>query len=547
MTWIKPSLALLAAPLLALSSAQIAFAEELLIESEVVTLDEDESYEKLVFLGGLEIKPGDDGREGISGISGLEWSVNTLYAVTDNGYWMTIAIDEMNARLVDAFEVERGRLTNLRDRRLSGDDRDAEAITQTSGGDWLISFEGNDRIWRYAGLDGPAVETSFDLGPIFDVARASDNSGFETLEATSDGLIACGEWAAATVPNCVRITSEGTQSFELQIPEALVEHGGAPTDASCLDNGTCYVLTRSWRANDGNRIAIIELSPDNQSSTLATFAKPLVVDNFEGLAVRERNGQTELYLVSDDNERNCDYNRADDCQRTLLYKFAIRSEEPVRVAAPPPGSVPVSGPSDEFETVSVVLETALGDITVALEVERAPITAANFLRYVDEDRFDGTVFYRAMKLQREPLPNGLIQGGTQFDPKRILPGIAHEPTNVTGLSHTSGALSMAMLEPGTANGDFSIMVRDQIGLDAQPESEDPIWRNGYAVFGYVIDGMDVVEAIHGSPADPNKGEGVMQGQILADPVEIIDARRLAPAQSDRPEPPLTDDQPAVQP
>lgn len=543
----KASLPLLGAPLIALSSAQFVSAEELLIESEVVTLDADESYEKLLFQGGLEIKPGDDGPDGISGISGLEWSGDTLFAITDNGYWMTIAIDEMNARLVDAFEGERGRLTNPRGRKLSSADRDAEAITRTSAGDWLVSFEGNDRIWRYAELDGPAAEPNFDLGPMFAVASASDNSGLETLEATSEGLIACGEWAASTVPNCVRVTPNGTVSFELQIPDALIEHGGAPTDASCLDNGTCYVLARSWRQDVGNRIAIIELSSDNQSTTLATFARPLAVDNFEGIAARERNGQTELYLISDDNENNCDYSRSTNCQRTLLYKFAIRSEEPVQVAAPPPGSVPVSGPSDEFETVSVVLETALGDITVALEVERAPITATNFLRYVDEDRFDGTVFYRAMKLQREPLPNGLIQGGTQFDPKRILPGIQHEPTNVTGLSHTSGALSMAMLEPGTANGDFSIMVRDQIGLDAQPESEDPIWRNGYAVFGYVIDGMDVVEAIHGSPADPNKGEGVMQGQILADPVEIIDARRLAPARSNQPEPPLMDDQPAAQP
>ncbi len=547
MTWIKPSLPLLAAPMLALSFAQTASAEELLIESEVVSLDPSESYDQLIFQGGLEIKPGDDGADGISGVSGLEWSGDTLFAVTDNGYWMAIAIDEMNSRLVDAFEGERGRLTNLRGRRLGNADRDAEAITQTPEGDWLISFEGNHRIWRYAELDGAAEESSIDLAGLLSVAEASDNAGLETLEATGDGLIACGEWAATGIPNCVRVTSEGTERFELLVPDALVEHGGAPTDASCLDSGTCYVLARSWREDVGNRIAIVELSPDNQSTILASFAAPLTVDNFEGIAARERNGQTELYLISDDNENNCDYSSSASCQRTLLYKFAIRSEEPIQVAAPPVGSVPVTGPSDEFETVPVVLETAYGEITIALEVERAPITAANFLRYVDEDRFDGTVFYRAMKLQREPLPNGLIQGGTQFDPKRILPGIPHEPTSQTGLSHTSGALSMAMLEPGTANGDFSIMVRDQIGLDAQPDNEDPVWRNGYAVFGYVIDGMDVVEKIHGAPADPDKGEGIMRGQILAEPVEIIDARRLAPAQADQQDPRSTDAQPAPQP
>ena len=183
-------------------------------------------------------------------------------------------------------------------------------------------------------------------------------------------------------------------------------------------------------------------------------------------------------------------------------------------------------------TTLIVLETSAGDITVALETERAPITAGNFLRYVEEDRFDGTVFYRAMKLDWGDQPNGLIQGGTQWDPDRILPGIAHEPTTVTGLSHTKGALSMAMGEPGTANGDFSIFLQDSTGMDADPKSEDPVWQNGYAVFGYVVDGMDVVQAIHAMPTDPDKGEGWMKGQMLADPVTIIEARRVETAPAD---------------
>ena len=188
-------------------------------------------------------------------------------------------------------------------------------------------------------------------------------------------------------------------------------------------------------------------------------------------------------------------------------------------------------PAEPARTV-VVLETTAGAITVALETERAPITAGNFLRYVDEDRFDGTVFYRAMKLDWGDQPNGLIQGGTQWDPDRVLPGIPHEPTTVTGLSHTKGALSMAMGEPGTANGDFSIFLQDSTGMDADPKSDDPVWRNGYAVFGYVTDGMEVVQAIHAMPTDPDKGEGWMKGQMLAQPVKIVEARRLEPAASD---------------
>ncbi|KLE35714.1 peptidylprolyl isomerase [Aurantiacibacter luteus] len=177
-------------------------------------------------------------------------------------------------------------------------------------------------------------------------------------------------------------------------------------------------------------------------------------------------------------------------------------------------------------TVDVVLETTMGDIVIALETGRAPITAGNFLRYVDEGRFDGTVFSRALPLDWGEQPNGLIQGGTQWDPARVLPGIAHEPTTQTGLSHVRGAVSMAMGDPGTANGDFSIMLGDQTGLDANPEADDPVWRNGYAVFGRVVEGMDVVAAIHAAPVDPAKGEGWMRGQMLADPVVIVDAHRM---------------------
>jgi peptidyl-prolyl cis-trans isomerase A (cyclophilin A) len=179
---------------------------------------------------------------------------------------------------------------------------------------------------------------------------------------------------------------------------------------------------------------------------------------------------------------------------------------------------------------NVVLHTDKGDIVIALETERAPVTATNFLRYVDEKRLDGTVFYRAMRLDWGEQPNGLIQGGTQFDPKRILPPIAHESTAQTGVKHTLGAISMARNEPGSATGDFSIMVSPQPGLDANPASEDETFRQGYAAFGHVVEGMDVVRAIFDAPVDPEKGDGWMKGQMLAQPVKIITARRAdAPA------------------
>jgi len=179
-------------------------------------------------------------------------------------------------------------------------------------------------------------------------------------------------------------------------------------------------------------------------------------------------------------------------------------------------------------TTNVVIATELGNIVVALETERAPVSSANFLRYADEKRFDGTVFYRAMTLDWGEQPNGLIQGGTQWDPKRILPPIAHEPTNETGVKHVAGAISMARLDPGTATGDFSILVSEQPGLDADPAAEDPELRAGYAAFGHVIEGMDVVRAIFAAPTDPDKGEGWMKGQMIAEPVKILTVRRQAP-------------------
>jgi peptidyl-prolyl cis-trans isomerase A (cyclophilin A) len=178
-------------------------------------------------------------------------------------------------------------------------------------------------------------------------------------------------------------------------------------------------------------------------------------------------------------------------------------------------------------TTNVVIKTTRGDIVVALETERAPVTSANFLRYADEKRFDGIEFYRAMRLDWGEQPNGLIQAGTNNDPARILPPIAHEPTSQTGVKHLAGAISMARYEPGSATGDFSIMVSPQPGLDADPRADDPELRAGYAAFGHVVEGMDVVRAIFDAPIDPAKGDGIMRGQMLAEPVKVISVRRAA--------------------
>jgi peptidyl-prolyl cis-trans isomerase A (cyclophilin A) len=172
------------------------------------------------------------------------------------------------------------------------------------------------------------------------------------------------------------------------------------------------------------------------------------------------------------------------------------------------------------EVVKVVMQTAQGDIHLVIEKGRAPITAGNFLKYVDQKRFDNITFYRAMKLDEEG-KYGLVQGGLRGDPKRVLPPIAHEPAAVTGLSHLNGAISMAQAKPGTATADFFIIIGDLVSLDGKNTPEDP----GYAVFGRVTEGMDVVKAIMAMPRSETAGEGVMKGQMLLEPLRVRTVRR----------------------
>ena len=169
--------------------------------------------------------------------------------------------------------------------------------------------------------------------------------------------------------------------------------------------------------------------------------------------------------------------------------------------------------------VRVTLDTSAGPIVVEVDAARAPITAANFLRYADAGRLDGTEFYRAMRTGEGV---GLIQAGVR-DPRLLFPPIAHEPTSQTGLSHVDGALSMARFAPGTAAADFTIMVGPQLYLDAGPNAGGD--QLGYAVFGRVVSGMEVVRAILAAPTSPTEGEGVMRGQMLSPRIGIISARR----------------------
>ncbi len=172
----------------------------------------------------------------------------------------------------------------------------------------------------------------------------------------------------------------------------------------------------------------------------------------------------------------------------------------------------------------VAVQTGKGMFVLELETGKAPITAGNFLRYVDTRRYDNCSFYRASRVPGDPM-HGFIEGGLQNDPKRLFPPIAHESTTMTGLKHLDGTISMARYAPGTATADFVVCSGEAPGLDADPNL--PGDNAGFAAFGTVVDGMDVIRAILTLPTPGAARNPVMAGQILEPPVPILSMRRAA--------------------
>jgi peptidyl-prolyl cis-trans isomerase A (cyclophilin A) len=202
----------------------------------------------------------------------------------------------------------------------------------------------------------------------------------------------------------------------------------------------------------------------------------------------------------------------------------ILSAPALAETAAPATSPPAAARED---LVPVAIDTSLGRIVVAVDRGRAPVTTANFLHYVDTHRFDGENFYRAMHVpDGKGGSGGLIQGGITTDARKLFPPIAHEPTSETGIHNVAGAISMANAGPGTARADFFILLSDMPGLDANGPGGD---ANGFAAFGHVTEGMDVVKKVWESPVSPTKGEGAMKGQMLDPQVKILHAERLQPA------------------
>ena len=168
----------------------------------------------------------------------------------------------------------------------------------------------------------------------------------------------------------------------------------------------------------------------------------------------------------------------------------------------------------------VIIETKYGKIELELYADKAPITTAAFLSYVDSGFYENTSFYRVLNVNNQPsnAPNTeILQGGlwrTKNEKARSIPGIPHESTGKTGVKHKDGVISVARLAPGTAGSEFFICIEDQPGLDEGGENvEDKL---GYAAFGKVIKGMSIVSKIY-MQNDRN--------QYLDPPIPIYSIRR----------------------
>jgi peptidyl-prolyl cis-trans isomerase A (cyclophilin A) len=169
----------------------------------------------------------------------------------------------------------------------------------------------------------------------------------------------------------------------------------------------------------------------------------------------------------------------------------------------------------------VIIETKFGEIEIELYPDKAPKTVGAFLSYVDSGFYKNTTFYRVLKEENQPsasFKSELIQGGmwhTNYKKGISLPGIPHEPTKQTSILHTNGTISLARTSPGTASSEFFICIGDQPAYDYGGVANAD--KQGYAAFGKVIKGMDVVKKIHQQPD---------YEESFDKPVEIFNIKRL---------------------
>jgi len=183
--------------------------------------------------------------------------------------------------------------------------------------------------------------------------------------------------------------------------------------------------------------------------------------------------------------------------------------------------------STQSKTVRVRVQTELGDIVIEVDPIKAPITTANFLKYVDAGHYDGGIFHRTVKMDNQPestVKIEVIQAGV--NPERAKEGfgaIALERTSVTGILHKDGVVSMARGGPDSATSGWFICINDQPSLDfggaRNPDGQ------GFGAFGRVVTGMDVVRKIQAAPSSTTRATNT-EAQRLTPPIKIVKVARV---------------------
>ena len=204
--------------------------------------------------------------------------------------------------------------------------------------------------------------------------------------------------------------------------------------------------------------------------------------------------------------------------RTALMRVVRPIAMTLAVAAVA-GVVSIQSPAAQG-LVRVLVQTELGDIALEIDSRRAPNTAANFLRYLDAGHYDGGTFHRTVKMDNQPdspVKIEVIQAGVNPDrAKDGFPPIPIDRTSVTGLRHTDGVISMARSQPDSATSGWFVCINDQPSLDfggaRNPDGQ------GFAAFGRVVQGMDVVGKIQRAPNT--------DAQRLTPPIKILKAARI---------------------
>jgi peptidyl-prolyl cis-trans isomerase A (cyclophilin A) len=197
------------------------------------------------------------------------------------------------------------------------------------------------------------------------------------------------------------------------------------------------------------------------------------------------------------------------------------------VSQSPDGMPPRLAPTIERAIERVRVQTELGDIVLEVDQAKAPITAANFLRYVDAGHYDGGTWHRTVKMDNQPestIKIEVIQAGV--NPERAKEGfgpIALERTNKTGIMHRDGVISMARGTPDSATSGWFICINDQPSLDFGGQRNPD--GQGFAAFGRVVSGMDVVRKIQAAPSSTTRTTNA-EAQRLTPPIKILRVARI---------------------